>query len=65
MKKGYFSLDNIFSSNNIFYDTKLCFFKIFIQSNNGEDEEQQDYESDVDSDECSEDTLKLTKFRVL
>ena len=26
------------------------------QSNNGEDEEQQDYESKVDSDECSEDT---------
>ena len=26
------------------------------QSNNGEDEEQQDYESEVDSDECSEDT---------
>ena len=26
------------------------------QSNNGEDEEQQDYESEVDSDECLEDT---------
>ena len=26
------------------------------QSNNGEDEEQQDYESEVDSDEYSEDT---------
>ena len=26
------------------------------QSNYGEDEEQQDYEGEVDSDECSEDT---------
>ena len=26
------------------------------QSNNEEEEEQQDYESEVDSDECSEDT---------
>ena len=34
------------------------------QSNNGEDEEQQDYESEVDSDECSEDTDIEIDYRI-